>query len=142
MTKYLKYGLLLVLCNFLTNCERPIKQETFDRQLWNKQFDFGYVHREQMLVDLVNNYLRPGISKSEVVELLGQPNNNSSNVKPDEYAYFLNEEYSWADIDPTTRKHLILTFNPDSTLNEIYKRTWKTGEETQNEKLVLTSSPI
>ncbi|MEQ8478848.1 hypothetical protein [Fulvivirga sp.] len=142
MKKFLKYVLLVILSSFLTNCEMPINQEPFDKELWNKQFDFGYTHREEMLVDLANNHLRLGMTQTEIVKLLGQPNKNPTNVKPSEHAYFLNEEYSWPDIDPTVMKYLILSFKIGSTLNGIYKRTRRSGKGTENKELVLTSSPI
>lgn len=141
MKKLFKHILLLLLCSCLTHCEIPIKQLPFDKELWNKQMDNGYEYREPMLVDLVNSYLKQDITQTEVIELLGEPSNKSANIKPGEHGYFLNEDYDW-DIDPTTMKYLILTFKEDSTLNEIYKRTWEVGKGTKDEKLVLKSSPI
>lgn len=48
----------------------------FDRSAWLKA-DPDDGSREEMLDDLRNNYLKPGISKREVLTLLGKPGGNA-----------------------------------------------------------------
>lgn len=79
--KYLKLSLIAV---FIYTCF--IYSCSFDRESWIKNNDvnqFGF-ERQLMINDLTNNILKNGMSKSEVIELLGKPHYDGVQIRPPE----------------------------------------------------------
>ena len=68
--KYLKIIILVILsyCCFVYTC-------SFDRESWIKNNDVNQIgiERQLMIHDLVKNILKKGMTKSELIELLGEP---------------------------------------------------------------------
>lgn len=100
-------------------------KESFNSKSWNQYVEFkGFEHRESMIESLANQYLNHGMAKTEVVNLLGEPEKGSIHVYSSEFGYLLTEDYG-SDIDPVELSYFILKFKSDSTLVSIWKRTWK-----------------
>lgn len=53
----------------------PFDDRPFDRGVWIKNYDNQHPDnpRVEMISDLENNYLRKGVTRKQVVELLGKP---------------------------------------------------------------------
>ena len=47
----------------------------FEKSKWNERFDGFYKYRENMVQDLMGNYLEKGMELKRVIELLGEPEN-------------------------------------------------------------------
>ncbi len=71
--KYLKiaFGAILFYYCFVYTC-------SFDRESWIKNNDVNQVgiERQLMIHDLANNILKKGMTKSEIIKLLGQPHSD------------------------------------------------------------------
>ena len=85
-----------ILCLITISCNNEVK---FDKALWRKKGDLNsYPYREDMILDLVENYKIEGMSYHQLVELLGEPEIqiNSESVMA---RYNIITEYG-NDIDP------------------------------------------
>jgi len=69
--------LLSVFAIFLTvcGCSLNYTSDKFDKSVWlsNNNVSDQYNPRAKMTKDLLENYLRPGISRDSIIALLGQP---------------------------------------------------------------------
>ncbi len=62
----------LVLIDYI---DTPFDNRDFDHELWIRNYDNYHPDnpRAEMIADLIENHLRPGMTKSEVIKLLGKP---------------------------------------------------------------------
>jgi len=114
------YSYLIFLSTFFTSCS---KQIPFDKESWNTKDDIFYNHREFMVEDLQQNYLKAKMHYNDVVKLLGT--NGEYNYSTDiQLHYEIFVDYGW-DIDPVETKSLIINFLPDSTYVSSEIHHWK-----------------
>ena len=104
----------------LTSCS---KQIPFDKEDWNTIDDIIYNHREFMIEDLQQNYLKPKMHYNDVVKLLGT-NGEYHDSTDIQLNYEIFVDYGW-DIDPVETKSLIINFLPDSTYISSEISHWK-----------------
>jgi len=97
---------------FLISCEQ--KQVKFEQNKWKTLDDINYNHREFMIQDLKENYLKPGIKYKEVEKLLGG-NYNERSEDSIQLQYEIYVDFG-TDIDPVETKTFIVNFNSDSVL--------------------------
>ena len=64
-----RIGTLLVLIFILASCNN--QQIKFDKEKWNERNDMFYANREKMVIDLMENHLKKGMTYKEVMNLLG-----------------------------------------------------------------------
>jgi hypothetical protein len=76
-----------------------------------------------MTPDLIKNHLKNGMKYSDVIYILGQPENVQS-PKEGEIIYEILVDYG-SDIDPISGKNLILNFSKDSTLINSKIESWE-----------------
>lgn len=112
--------LSIYLMIFITSCKRQIP---FDEESWNNGYDGFYNHREFMVEDLQQNYLKSKIHYNDVVKLLGT-NGEYHDSTDIELHYEIFVDYGW-DIDPVETKSLIINFLPDSTYVSSDIHHWK-----------------
>lgn len=111
---------LIFLSIFFTSCS---KQIPFNKESWNNGYDGFYNHREFMVEDLQQNYLKAKIHYNDVVKLLGT-NGEYHDSTDIELHYEIFVDYGW-DIDPVETKSLIINFLPDSTYVSSDIHHWK-----------------
>ena len=89
------------------------KKEPFTKEMWKiTNGDTPYQNREQVIDDLIDNHLKVGMKVSELVNLIGKPDQIGS-FEPNKYYYIYKEEYPFMDIDPILYK-LEISFSEDS----------------------------
>ena len=81
-----------------------------------------YANRNKMVNDLIKNHLKNEMKYSEIINLLGQPENFASK-KEGEIIYEIETDYG-RNIDPVEGQNLILKFSKDSLLINFYKEDW------------------
>jgi hypothetical protein len=115
----LKFGLLVLL---LSSCNN--KEIKFDKSKWNEQTDplFPSSYRLKMLTDLTSNYKLVGFTYSQLIELLGMPDNKDSSS----LSYKIVVDYGH-DIDPVYTKNLDFIFSKDSVITSFKVDEWKKG---------------
>ena len=116
--------LLLSIC--LTSCDQSIP---FDKDGWQKKFDGDYPKRDAMVQDLLDNHQLTGLTKSEVIDLLGDEDHvqlEERPKRPDQnyMSYQVLEDFGW-DIDPVHTKYLFLYLNQDSVVHKTELMEWK-----------------
>lgn len=99
------------------------KEIEFNKSKWNERFDGFYLHREEIIGDLMSNHLRKGMSYKELTDLLGQPENHS-NLDDNNIEYGIMEDYGW-NIDPVETKTLRIELTKDSLVNNYEIIHWK-----------------
>lgn len=97
----------LLLTLLLTSCNND---QPFDSEIWkHKGLDWYMTDfREVMVSDLINSDTLTGLSKTELIQLLGEPELKANN----KFSYLVREKYE-RDIDPVYIKRLVILF--DST---------------------------
>lgn len=90
-----KFKIVFILIIICFSCKNEIK---FNKVDWLKSSDGFYLNRDKMINDLTLNHKLIGLSKIELVELLGEPE-NYSNVEPNSIYYNIVTDYGF-DIDP------------------------------------------
>lgn len=95
----------------------------FNKQLWNKNFDGFYEHRENMVNDLLKSHLKKGMTYEELTDLIGEPQ-NYENLKNNTITYSIMEDYGW-DIDPVESKTLNIKLSEDSLVENFEVKHWK-----------------
>lgn len=92
-------GLLLALCLFPGACDGMSDSQGFDAEQWRAgQRDAAfYERRHHMAGELIDKHLKPGLSREQVLALLGPPDDRSGGV----LRYTLGSSYG-ADIDYLT----------------------------------------
>lgn len=60
---------------FINYFDTPFDNRVFDRELWIRNYDNYHPDnpRAEMIYDLTKNHLRAGMTKGEVIKLLGKP---------------------------------------------------------------------
>ncbi|WP_412464412.1 hypothetical protein [Flavobacterium mekongense] len=109
-----------IICLILTlsflSCENSLK---FDKSGWLQKDDpDGYKNRESMLKDLLENHKIKGLKYSELIDLLGSPE-NYADEKTNTITYNIVIDYGF-NIDPVYIKNLEIKFSKDSIV-ENYK---------------------
>lgn len=114
-------SLLLLFIVGLCSCDDN-QQLKFDKVKWNEQQDpaFTSSYRKKMLRDLTQNHKLSGLRYSEIVNLLGIPDEQDSAG----LRYKIVEDYGY-DVDPVYTKDLILDINKDSTIKAWRVWEWK-----------------
>lgn len=89
MRKKLKYGILTIGALFLIGfvLKGKITHEKFDSDKWKnwRQSETEWTLRWDMMNSLRNNYELKGMSKKQILELLGEPESKTDS----EFGYFL-----------------------------------------------------
>ena len=102
MNNLKSYFLLLILFLLFSSCKNDIK---FDKVGWNQKGDLNsYSNREKMLNDLMENHNFKGMNYSELLKLLGEPE-NYSDIEAGVIYYNIITEYG-SNIDPVNVKNL------------------------------------
>lgn len=109
MIKKLKVIILLISI-FLISCKQ--KQVKFEQNKWKTRNDIDYNHRELMIQDLKQNYLKPEMKYNDVEKLLGE-NYNERSEDSIQLQYEIYTDFG-TDIDPVETKTFIVNFNSDS----------------------------
>lgn len=110
----------------------------FDKYAWSEKGDLGICpNRDEMLKDLLNNHQLKGLTYKQLVELLGEPKNNSDAEQNVAY-YNVVTDYG-RDIDPVYVKNLQVKFNSDSIVTDvgISESTTKRRTATANRRLPI-----
>jgi hypothetical protein len=97
-------------------------QEKFDKIKWQtKEYpEAPPESRKRMLHDLTANYKLKGLRKTELTDLLGEPNYADDST----ISYLVEEDYG-TDIDPIYTKFLRFTLDRDSTIVGFKVDEWK-----------------
>ena len=113
-----KIRIFLFLLIVLLSCQ---SQEKIDKVKWQVKEDpaFPPQSRKAMITDLQSNYKLEGISRFQIVELLGEPDfSDDSSI-----AYKIEEKFG-RDIEPIYTKTLELKFTNHKTVQAIDVREW------------------
>lgn len=107
----------LIILIYFSSC-----QAKFDKVKWRTReyTEAPPEGRKRMLNDLITNYKLKGLKKSELVDLLGEPNYGDDSM----ISYLIEEDYG-TDIDPIYTKFLQFTFNKDSIIEGFRVDEWK-----------------
>ncbi len=117
----MKAFIIPLLFIFLASCNNNKK---FKKEKWQEQGDLKiYIHRKSMLSDLTRNYKLTGLSYRQLINLLGEPENNSDNEK--DIVYYEIETAYGSDIDPVYSKTLQIKLTKDSTVDSYAIKEWK-----------------
>jgi hypothetical protein len=94
----------------------------FDKFKWNNQLDpaFPPPYRSKMVADLTTSYKLIGFKYSQLIELLGIPDNKDSSS----LSYKIVVDYGH-DIDPIYTKSLDFSFSKDSIVTSFKFNEWK-----------------
>jgi len=95
---------------------------TFDKEKWNEQKDpaFPSVYRKRMVDDLTAHYQLRGIKYSQLVQMLGNPDDQDSAT----LTYKIVEDYG-KDIDPVYTRNLEFTYSKDSIITSFKLQQWR-----------------
>ena len=102
-TKLYSISFLIMMC---FSCKHEIK---FNKSDWSKSSDGFYLNRDKMITDLTSNHKLIGLSKIQLLELLGEPE-NYSDAEPNSIYYNIVTDYG-VNIDPVYIKNLRIKFN-------------------------------
>jgi hypothetical protein len=113
--KSLKSKIIFLSLNLLLlSCDNNIK---FEKSGWLERDDpDGYANRENMLNDLIANHKIKGLKYSEIIDLLGPPE-NYANSNSNIISYNIVLDFGH-DIDPVYTKDLDLEFSKDSIVQD------------------------
>lgn len=117
MKKYLLPTLVVLIALTFFFLRGKITHEKFDSNLWktaNLNLEENMTLRWDMMNDLRKKYKLVGMTKNEIIDLLGDPGGTESS----EFRYYLG--YSKTGINTGT---LIITFNDNNIVTEI--RVWQ-----------------
>jgi hypothetical protein len=113
--------LIVLVAILLISCEQ--KQVKFEQDKWKTIDDINYNHREFMIQDLKEGYLKPGIKYIEVAKLLGE-NDNERSKDSIQLQYEIYTDFG-TDIDPVETKTFIVNFTSDSIFVNTRIDHWK-----------------
>ena len=113
---------LFVALGLIVSCNSRNKDIQFDKNKWIEQVDplFPSSDREKMIADLILNHKMVGLKCSELVELLGIPDDKDTSS----LSYKIIIDYGH-DIDPVYTKTLDFTFSKDSVITAYKVNEWK-----------------
>lgn len=123
--KHIKFSIIILQFTtiiILFACNDNNMQVKFEKSKWNEQTDplFPSSYRKQMLTDLTTNYKLVGFKYSQLIELLGTPDNKDSSS----LSYKIIVDYGH-DIDPVYTKDLDFTLSKDSMIVSFKVEEWK-----------------
>jgi hypothetical protein len=72
--------------------------------------------RHKMVRDLLARHLHNGMSRAQVISILGEP--ESEIRQENEIWYWLTQEYGWG-IDPKTVQNLVVKFDPNGNVEKV-----------------------
>lgn len=108
---------IMILMSVLASCAPHME---FDPMGWNERVDLGaYPNRDAMLEDLLQRDTLDGLSHTQAIELLGEPNGYDGN----EMWYEITVHYDM--IDPDRGKNLVLFMSTDSAVTGHYIQEWR-----------------
>jgi hypothetical protein len=113
--------IISILTSLFSGCQS--KEMKFDKNKWNEKDDVVYAFRENMVNDLMKNYLKKGMTYKEVMELLGKTEYNQNDL-PNTIGYEIMVNYGW-NIDPQKGETLYIEFTNDSTLKSVRLEKWE-----------------
>lgn len=108
-------GLLLPILVYCSSCTNDgmggnkKNEEAFDKSRWLVKEKKQYPYRNKMLNDLIENQKLKGIKKSEVLNLLGEPDRQDSN-----YIFYTVDQQLLGDLLPLHTKTLVIKFVNDT----------------------------
>ena len=113
----LQFGLLVLI---LFSCNK--KEIKIDKSKWNEQTDplFPSTYRLKMLNDLTSNYKLLGLKYSQLIGLLGVPDNQDKST----LSYNIVVDYGH-EIDPVYVKELDFIFSKDSVIKSFNVHEYK-----------------
>jgi hypothetical protein len=117
MKKYILPILVVIIALTIFLLKGKITHEKFDSAIWktaNLNLEENMTLRWDMMNDLRKKYKLVGMTKDEIIDLLGDPGDTASS----EFRYYLG--YSKTGINTGT---LIITFNDNNIVTEI--RVWQ-----------------
>lgn len=123
MTKYFEVSFrvlqLLIVVIFAGSCTQDIN---FDRNKWTERTDPIYpsAYRAQMLTDLTTKHKLVGLSYSQLINYLGDPDSKEINS----LVYTVAIDYG-SDIDPIYSKKLEFSFSKESIITSFKILEWK-----------------
>ncbi len=106
------YYLIFLISILLISCKQ--KKVKFEQNKWKTRNDIDYNHRELMIQDLKQNYLKPEMKYNDVEKLLGG-NYNERSEDSIQLQYEIYTNFG-TDIDPVETKTFIVNFTSDSVL--------------------------
>lgn len=95
----------------------------FEKSKWNERVDMFYRFRESMVNDLMLNHLRQGMPYSELIILLGKPENYAGN-ELNKIVYEIAVDYG-RNIDPVEGENLYLELGSDSSVVRFWLDHWE-----------------
>lgn len=100
--------LLMVSCRY---------NRSFDSEVWKKRgVDWQLVEdREEMVADLVSSDTLIGLNRTQIIELLGEPEKSSEQ----EMKFLVLEKYEW-NVDPEYVKYLVVEIDQNGKAVECY----------------------
>jgi hypothetical protein len=123
MIKFTKISLnvlhLIVMVIFLTSCTRDVR---FEKTKWVENTDPIYpsAYRAKMLKDLTSNHKLIGLSYSQLIAYIGDPDSKDTNA----VVYRIVVDYG-SDIDPVYSKNLQFSYSKDSIITSFKILEWK-----------------
>src|SRR4051812_34119195 len=114
-----QFPILILVAIVLLSCQQQMK---FDKVQWQLKDDpaFPPQSRKAMLKDLQSNYKLEGMRRSQIVELLGEPDHQDDSS----ITYKIEEKYG-SDIDPVYTKTLEVKLNVDKKVKDVNVSEWK-----------------
>jgi len=116
-----RHSIIFLISIVLISCEQ--KQVKFEENKWKTRNDIDHNHRELMIQDLKQNYLKPSIKYNDVKKLLGE-NYNERSEDSIQLQYEIYTDFG-IDIDPVETKTFIINFTSDSIFVNTRIDHWK-----------------
>jgi len=112
----------LIVTVILCGCTNSSKEIAFEKGKWSEQKDpaFPPPYRSMMTKDLTTNYKLKGLKYSQLIDLLGIPDDKDSSTM----SYKIIVEFG-SDIDPIYTKNLDFSFSKDSTITSFKFEEWR-----------------
>ncbi|HEY8404318.1 MAG TPA: hypothetical protein VIK71_06870 [Flavobacteriales bacterium] len=115
-------GLVLVMVGLISFAACHRDPNLFDKDDWREHNQEQYLYRDAMVKDLLENHLYEGMSITDILELLGRPDNIE--LTPEKtFWYNLKNETSDSG-DPARMKTLFILFANDSTVTGFKVEEW------------------
>lgn len=103
-SEYFKFGVILTFISLLLMVSCSYNR-SFDSEEWKERgIDWQLTeNRKEMVTDLVSSDTLIGLNRTQIVELLGEPERSSEQ----EMRFLIIEKYGW-NVDPEYVKYLIV----------------------------------